>query len=305
MLRSLLLLTALISTPPLAAAADPYVVILGVAQDAGHPQAACQKSCCKLAFDDPSKGHLVAAAAIVDPDSRERWLLDVGPDVRSQLHWLDENAPGEGIDGILLTHAHIGHYTGLTHFGHEVMGAKDVPVYAMERMRAFLKENGPWSQLVSYKNITLKDLEDGTPVQLNPRIRVTPLAVPHRDEFSETVGFRIEGPNHSVFYLPDIDKWAKWATPIEGVIASVDAAFLDGTFYENGEIEGRDMAEIGHPFIEESLARFKALPPKERDKIRFIHLNHTNPALDPAGAANQAVRAAGMRVAQEGEAVSL
>jgi pyrroloquinoline quinone biosynthesis protein B len=305
MYRRLLLLTALIATPPTARAADPYLVILGVAQDAGHPQSACEKDCCKAAFEDPSKGHLVASAAIVDPDTKQRWLLDVTPDIRTQLRWLDTHAPGEGIDGILLTHAHIGHYTGLMHFGHEVMGAKGVAVYGMKRMRAFLKDNGPWSQLVSYQNIALRDLEDGVAVQLNDRIRVTPMVVPHRDEFSETVGFRVEGPGHSVFYLPDIDKWAKWDTSIEAVIASVDAAFLDGTFYENGEIPGRDMAEIGHPFIEESVARFTPLPASERDKIRFIHLNHTNPALDSSGEAHRAIRAAGMRVAQEGEVVSL
>ncbi len=303
--RLFLLLTALISTSPVAEASEPYLVILGVAQDAGHPQAACEKDHCKRAFEDPTKGHLVASAAIVDPASEERWLLDATPDVRTQLRWLDVNAPGTGVDGILLTHAHIGHYTGLMHFGHEAMGAKGVPVFAMERMRGFLADNGPWSQLVSYKNIALKALADGEAVQLNDRIRVTPILVPHRDEFSETVGFRVEGPNHSVFYLPDIDKWAKWKTPIEQMIASVDAAFLDGTFYMNGEIEGRDMAEIGHPFIEESLARFAPLPAKERNKIRFIHFNHTNPALDLDGGAAKAIQDAGLHIAREGEKVSL
>jgi pyrroloquinoline quinone biosynthesis protein B len=305
MIGQTLLLTSLIATSPVASAQDPYVVILGVAQDAGHPQAACEKPCCRAAFDDPSKGHLVAAAAIVDPVSEERWLLDVTPDVRTQLRWLDQHAAGTGVDGIFLTHAHIGHYTGLMHFGHEVMGAKGVPVYVMKRMRGFLKGNGPWSQLVDFENIVLKKLGDGVPVQLNERLTVTPLLVPHRDEFSETVGFRVEGPNHSVFYLPDIGKWAEWETPIESVVANVDAAFLDGTFYENGEIPGRDMAEIGHPFIEESLARFAPLPAEERAKIRFIHLNHTNPALDAEGAAVRDIEAAGFRVAQEGEKVGL
>jgi len=305
MLRQILLLTSLIATSPVASAADPYVVILGVAQDAGHPQAACDKACCRAAFEDPSKGHLVAAAAIVDPDSEQRWLLDVTPDARAQLRWLDQHAPGTGVDGIFLTHAHIGHYTGLMHFGHEAMGARGVPVYVMKRMRAFLQGNGPWSQLVDFENIALKDLSDGVPIQLNARLRVTPIRVPHRDEYSETVGFRVEGPKHSVFYLPDIGKWTEWETPIEEVIAKVDAAFLDGTFYENGEIPGRDMAEIGHPFIEESLARFAPLPASERTKIRFIHLNHTNPALESGGPATRAIEAAGLRVAQEGEQVAL
>lgn len=299
------MLNALIPTRPVAGATDPYLVILGIAQDAGHPQAGCAMACCRAAFEDPSKGHLVAAAAVVDPVTEQRWLLDVTPDARDQLRWLDRHAPGRGVDGILLTHAHIGHYTGLMHFGHEAMGTRRLPVYVMERMRAFLEGNGPWSQLVDYENIALVDLADGVSVQLNDRLRVTPLRVPHRDEFSETVGFRVEGPSHSAFYLPDIGKWGEWETPVEDVIAGVDAAFLDGTFYENGEIPGRDMSEIGHPFIEESLARFAPLPAAERAKIRFIHLNHTNPALVEGGDAVHAIAAAGLGVAREGEQVAL
>eukprot|EP00957_Ditylum_brightwellii_P156501 11911053-Ditylum_brightwellii.AAC.1 len=63
-------------------------------------------------------------------------------------------------DGIFLTHAHIGHYTGLMYLGREALGAVDVPVYAMPRMRSFLKNNGPWSQLVSLGNINIQNLEE-------------------------------------------------------------------------------------------------------------------------------------------------
>ena len=171
---------------------------------------------------------------IVDPQTGQRWLLDCTPDFREQLRELDRIAPTQkspGIDGILLSHAHIGHYTGLMHLGREVMGAHQLPVFAMPRMRQFLEKNGPWSQLVTAENITICDLADGSAVKLNNRLRVTPLLVPHRDEYSETVGFRIEGPSQSVLFLPDIDKWDQWETSIEDVLRDTDVAYVDGTFF--------------------------------------------------------------------------
>ncbi len=287
---------------------DPFVVVLGIAQDAGFPQSGCGKSCCAAAWRDPSRRRHVACLAIVDPRSGQRWLIDATPDFREQLAALDEIQPAEdspALDGILLTHAHIGHYTGLMHLGREVMGARGVPVYAMPRMQQFLRGNGPWDQLVRLQNIELKPLEDGETLRLNARIRIAPLSVPHRDEYSETVGFRIEGPHRTVLYIPDIDKWERWPLPVETLIGQVDRAYLDGTFFDGNELPGRDMAEIPHPFVVESLHRFRNLPATEREKIAFIHLNHTNPLLDEASAARKQVVSAGFRVAKELEKIGL
>jgi pyrroloquinoline quinone biosynthesis protein B len=212
-----------------------------------------------------------------------------------------------GIDGIFLTHAHIGHYTGLMHLGKEVMGTKGVPVYAMPRMAGYLRTNGPWSQLVKLSNIELREMQAGTPVRL-PEFTVTPLLVPHRQEFSEVVGFRIEAAAAKILFIPDIDSWTQWdeaGTRIEDEIAKVDVAYLDGTFFANGEIPGRDMSGFPHPFIRTSLDRFAKLPAKERAKIRFIHLNHTNRALWAGTDERRAIEAAGMRVAEEGESIPL
>ena len=282
----------------------PFVVVLGVAPDAGYPQTGCQKACCKHVAKDPGLRRFASSVAVVDPDTKQRWLIDCTPDFREQLRLLDSIAPpvaAQPLDGILLTHAHIGHYSGLVHLGREVMGTKAVPVFAMPRMRDFLTQNGPWSQLVSLKNILLKELSAGKTVQLNNRVSVTPLLVPHRDEFSETVGFVVKGPSRSVLFLPDIDKWEKWKTPVEQILSKVDVAYLDGSFFTNGEIPGRDMSLIPHPFIEESLARFAKLPKPVRDRVRFIHLNHTNPALRAESAAARTIRSSGSHVAQQGE----
>ena len=287
--------------------AAPYIVVLGTAQDGGYPQAGTAPG----REWEPERRRLASSLAIVDPQSGERWLVEATPDFREQLRLLDEQAPRDGVPGltgIFITHAHVGHYAGLIQLGHEVIGAEAVPLYAMPRMQAFLSTNGPWDQLVRYRNVELRPLADGRTVHLNERIAVTPFLVPHRDEYSETVGFRIEGPTRTVIFLPDIDKWERWdaqGTRIEEAIADADVAYLDGTFYADGEIPGRDMAAIPHPFIVETMKRFADSGADTKASIRFIHLNRTNPVAWSDSPERRAVEAAGFRVAVRLERVEL
>ena len=285
----------------------PYVVVLGIAQDGGVPQAGTQHP----GWTDAAARRRVVCLALIDPASSQRWMFEATPDFREQLYQLDALAPAPtspGLDGIFLTHAHMGHYTGLLFLGHESMGAHRVPVYAMPRMRDYLRTQGPWEQLVRYENIELRALEDGARVVLNERLSVVPFRVPHRQEYSEVVGFRIQGPQRSLLFLPDIDSWEAFdaaGTRIEDVLADVDVAYLDASFYANGEIPGRDMSGFPHPFITHSMQRFTALPDAERAKVRFIHLNHTNPALRADSPERRSIEARGFRVAEELERVDL
>ncbi len=290
-----------------------YAVVLGTAQDAGVPQVGCEDECCRAAWNDPARRRLVSSLLVADARSGERFLFDATLDFVEQIerargHPPTRDLPGPRpplVDGVFLTHAHMGHYAGLLHLGREAYGASGVRVYASERMGRFLTENAPWSALVASAAIELVVLRPGFAVALADGLTVTPVAVPHREEFSDTLAFVIRGPERALLFLPDIDKWERWGTPIEEVIAGVDVALLDGTFHADGEIPGRAMADIPHPFIAESLARFEALPAGERAKILFTHLNHTNPAADPSSAAARSVRAAGMGVARDGMVIGL
>ncbi|MCA9190800.1 MAG: hypothetical protein KDB03_03520 [Planctomycetales bacterium] len=289
-------------------AAQPYVVVLGIAQDGGYPQAGCRRECCMPAWDAPSLQRWVTCLAIVDPDSSQYWLLDCTPDFKYQLHLLSQLVPQDPpltLAGVFPTHAHIGHYTGLMHLGREVMGARQVRVYSMPRLTWFLSSQGPWSQLVELDQISLLRIQAGQAIQLSHQLTVEPFIVPHRDEFSETVGFRLTGPQAKLLYIPDIDKWERWNVPIEDLVAEVDFAFLDGTFYSNDELPGRNMSEIPHPFIAESLQRFIALPDQERRKIYFTHLNHSNPAISAQSVAAKQIHEAGMSVASQGQRIDL
>jgi len=287
---------------------DKFLVVLGIAQDAGYPQAGCIKECCKAYWQGKEEKKYVTCLALVDRKANQYWLFEATPDITNQLenvqsYLLTKNNYSPA--GIFISHAHIGHYSGLMQLGREVMGAKSIPVWAMPRMDSFLKNNGPWSQLVSLKNIQLQSLKADSTVSLTASLKVTPVKVPHRDEFSETVGFVIESDKKKILFIPDIDKWEKWYKDIVAEVGKVDMALLDGTFYKYGELPGRDMREVPHPFVEESLQQFSSLSSVEKSKIVFIHFNHTNPLLKKESSEKDKVKKQGFGVAYEGMVIEL
>ncbi|MEL6812116.1 MAG: MBL fold metallo-hydrolase [Bacteroidota bacterium] len=274
------------------------LVVLGTLQDAGSPHIACSKECCVGLFDRPDPNRKVVSLGLIDGNSNRTFLFEATPDISSQVKSLKtlSQSKKELPDGIFLTHAHIGHYSGLMYLGKEATNATAVPVYTMPKMKSFLEHHGPWSQLVENNNIELQQIEKDLSLQITPNIRITPLQVPHRDEFSETVGYKIIGPNKSALFIPDIDKWEKWDTSILEMIGQVDYAFLDATFYSGEEIDMRDISEIPHPFIIESMELFKGLSPSEKKKIHFIHFNHTNPVLNTESDAFREVMTHGFNI---------
>ena len=311
-MRCLLLLLSILSLAPCDVFAqdggsEVTLVVLGNAQDGGYPHIGCTREDCRNLFLRPASGHHVVALGLVDAEAGEQFLFEATPDLPRQTFLLaeEDGAHGGMPDGIFLTHAHWGHYAGLGSLGRESLGADGVPVYAMPRMAEFLRTNGPWSQLVDLNNIDIQPLEEDRTVQAGERVAVTPIRVPHRDEFSETVGYRIQGPNRTALFIPDIDKWSKWERSLQAEVAAVDIAYLDGTFFDGAELGHRDMAEIPHPFIVESLALMAGWPAAERDKVHFIHLNHTNPLLNPDSEASRNVEASGCHVARYGDRFGL
>jgi len=288
--------------------ADTSLVLLGTVQDGGFPHIGCAKTCCQSAFNNPDEKREVISLGLIDATSNKSYLFEATPDLPKQMKRLLALAQNEAkkvVDGVFLTHAHIGHYTGLMYLGKEALGADQAKVYAMPRMQSYLSGNGPWSQLLSEKNIVLQDLSHEKTIHLSKQIKVTPFLVPHRDEFSETVGYRIEGPSKTALFIPDIDKWEKWEKDIREQISQVDYAFLDATFYSGAEINNRDISQIPHPFIIESLEKFKDLSTAEKNKIVFIHFNHTNPVIDVKSEEAQKVIRAGFRIGVAGQVFTM
>ncbi|NND15276.1 MAG: MBL fold metallo-hydrolase [Eudoraea sp.] len=282
------------------------LLILGTVQDAGRPHIDCKADCC-LPENLSRTPQNVVSLALANAEEKRFFLFEATPDITAQLRLTNEFLPDYPSlpSAVFLTHAHIGHYSGLMYFGKEAKGAKAVPVYNMPRMSVFLKENGPWGQLVTDDNIRLFPMVADSAIAFKSKIRVTPFIVPHRDEYSETVGYIIEGPDKKVLFIPDINKWSVWDRDIVALVEQVDLAFLDGSFYDEKELPGRNMEEIPHPFIIESMALFDGLSPAERNKIHFIHMNHTNPLLDSTSLEYKQVTMKGYRIAQQGELYDL
>ena len=285
----------------------PYVLVLGTAQDGGLPQIACEGPQCADARRNPERRRLVTSLLVVDPASGRRWLIDATPDLPEQVELARGHGAPRGpgrpplFDGVFITHGHTGHYGGLLHLGREAYGGATLDVFGPLRFTEFLRANGPWELSTRLGHLNPRTLAPDEPFELAPGLTITGHLVPHRDEYSETYAYVVRGPGGALLYLPDIDKWERWERSIEDLITEVDVALLDGSFYADGEIPGRAMADIPHPFLVESLARFASLPDGERAKVRFTHLNHTNPASDPRSAAAREVRAAGMAIATDGE----
>lgn len=275
--------------------------VLGTIQDGGIPHMGCSKECCSNYFLSKKSRIGVSSLGVSNLKHNTNYIIDATPNINFQLIDLIGNAdPSKKLNGIFLTHAHMGHYAGLLNFGRESLNSKNIPLYLMPKFYNFILNNGPWNQLVELNNIKLNKIYNGEKVILHNNLSFTPIQVPHRDEYSETVGYVIEGTHKKALYIPDIDKWAKWEVSIVEMIKSVDYAFLDGTFFDEKEINNRDISEIPHPFIIESLKLFKELDESEKSKVYFIHLNHTNPVLNSESSEYKKVISAGFNIAKTG-----
>src|SRR5690606_25277372 len=123
-------------------------------------------------------------------DDGGAFLIDVSPDIKEQesrllrlpayaargaANPIDKLRAGPfdklragPFDGVLLTHAHMGHYVGLAHFGREAANTDRLPVWCTSKMAAFSRENAPWDQLVSLGNIELHDRDVGATTSSSP-----------------------------------------------------------------------------------------------------------------------------------------
>ncbi|WP_411894709.1 MBL fold metallo-hydrolase [Winogradskyella sp. A2] len=281
---------------------NQYITVLGIAQDAGYPQINCKKECCTRYFNELESKKLVSCLGLIDTMAQKKWLFDATPDIIEQTNVLNKQhlSNDNVIDGIFLTHAHIGHYTGLMQLGREALGAKNIPVFTMPRMKSYLEKNGPWSQLINLKNIELQSLSNDSTILLNKSLKVTPFIVPHRDEYSETVGYKIEGNSKSAIFIPDIDKWDTWERSIIDEVKKVDYAFLDASFFRDGELE-RDMSKIPHPFTTQTTSLFQNESMETKNKIYFIHFNHTNPTIRDSHPLKDSIQSLGFNFAKQGD----
>ncbi len=282
-----------------------YIYILGNVQDAGLPHIGCQHKFCNDKFNEFEE-YFTTSLAVVDPINKKYILFEATPDLPYQLNYLDKKIFKKFLlpESIFITHAHIGHYAGLMYFGREALGSKGLKVNVLPKMANFLQSNGPWSQLVEINNIKIQDLNFGVNVSELKNITITPIEVPHRDEYSETAGFIIEGKTKKALFIPDIDKWEKWDKDLKQLVNEFDYLLLDATFYDSKEIN-RDISEIPHPLVSETINLLDSLSNESKNKVYFIHMNHTNLMLDPMSELSKFIYSKGYNIARVGQRIYL
>ncbi|MDA8630420.1 MBL fold metallo-hydrolase [Flavobacteriaceae bacterium] len=297
MIRVINLVTFLIITISVNSQSE-YIYILGNTQDAGLPHIGCQHPFCEDNFNVYEE-HYTTSIAVVNSDLKKYILFEATPDITFQLNNLKKNIFGEFLlpESIYITHAHVGHYTGLMYFGREALGAKELMVKVLPRMSNFLQNNGPWSQLVDINNIKIKEINFGSSTKELANIDITPVKVPHRDEYSETAGYIIKGKNKKALFIPDIDKWEKWDRDLSQLAKEFDFLLIDATFYDSKEIN-RDISEIPHPLVTETIDLLSGLNTENRSKVYFIHMNHTNMMLDPNSELSKLITSKGFNIAR-------
>lgn len=282
--------------------------VLGRAQDGGLPHLGCDRECCESGRRE-GRRETPACLGIHDRETGRLALIEATPAIEEQVALLHQltSSPLRGrtpVDAILITHAHIGHYLGLAQLGREVTSSQRLPVHVSSRMGEFLSAQAPWSQLVELEQVELHAFALGTRFEPLPGMSITATQVPHRDEFSDTVAFTIEGPNRRVLFVPDIDSWSRTAGLLETLIAEVDVAYLDATFYDGRELPGRDLREIPHPLMVDTMEMLEERATANPGRFRFIHLNHTNPAWHEPELERDLERR-GFRIARVGERIEL
>ena len=282
-----------------------FIYILGNVQDAGLPHIGCQHKFCKEKFNEFEQ-FFSTSIAVVDSANKKYILFEATPDLPYQLNYLETEVFNEFIlpESIFITHAHIGHYAGLMYFGREALGAKNIMIKVLPKMSNFLRTNGPWSQLVDINNIKIQNLSFDENTDELSNITITPIQVPHRDEYSETAGFIIKGKNKKALFIPDIDKWEKWNKNLKQLVHDFDYLLLDATFYDSKEIN-RDISEIPHPLVSETITLLDDISLEAKNKIYFIHINHTNLMLDPQSELSKFVISKGFNIARLGQKLYL
>lgn len=271
------------------------VLILGAAQDAGLPQLGCRCNNCQSVRSGTLDADTAASIALIDHSINKFWIVDATPDIRDQLEYLERQCPGYEMAGVILTHAHMGHYAGLMFLGRESINTTKIPVFCTDTMAEFLKNNAPWQQLVSLENIQLNIISSGHPFVLSEQITCSAQLVPHRAEYSDTLAISVFGQNKSLFFCPDIDRWETWHANIRDVVSLHDVSLVDATFFDANELPGRDMSKIPHPLVIDTLERLSGVT----TEAVLIHINHTNPIYQDETIIAQ-VLSAGLNVAKRG-----
>jgi len=303
------------------------VKVLGSAAGGGFPQWNCGCSNCFALRSGRLRGHARTQTQIAfSIDSKDWFLLNASPDLRTQILAMTELAPPEGsrrspVAGVFLTGADVDAVAGLLH----LRESTPLCIFCTPAVQRILREENSMFRVLDRATPAAQWRGISTLPQIGPaaagdpsseasfRFSAVPLGGSYPDYVScalrsklaadeANIGQLIELGEKRMFFAPSLasgsNEWKKLAE-------SSDLLFLDGTFWSDDELirvtgSGKTAHEIGHVPLSGEGGLLEQFPERARGRRILIHINNTNPILDEDSAEYRAVREAGWEIAHDG-----
>ena len=278
------------------------VTVLGISQDGGHPQPGCLRSCCA----NITEPHYPVSLGIRSSEGTNL-LIEATRHLGDQFTIWGQTK----VDHLLLTHAHLGHVDGLGLFGREAIAARGIELHVSDDMYHLIDRTPQWNLMIQQGVFNLQTFTAGDVVFSQGELSIEAVRIPHRAELSDMHAFIIRGKSKSLLFLTDHDTWKETlavhnCSTIRELLGklNVDIAFIDGTFWSEDELAGRNQETVPHPPVLQTL---KMLGEKKQGdpEIIFTHLNHTNPLYNRDSEQYAEVKRLGWSVAHQGQRFTL
>ncbi len=293
--------------------------LLGTAAGGGIPQWNCACSLCTLSRAHPQIAPpRLQLQASFSADGESWFLINASPDLRFQIEANPElhSKPQLGqrntpIQGIVLTSADLDQVLGLL----LLREFQPLRVYATSLVRQVLEANSFIRMLQRVPNqLTWIPITPGTPFQLAGKITCTPIPLQgslpfyardlniHETPGHASLGLLLESDGLRIAYTPSLPEITE---EILAIYETSDIILVDGTFWSNAELSrtqaGTPSARsIGHIPMSGHDGTIAQLAGLTRPKKIFVHINNTNPVLDPRSAEYKQVIDAGWQIGHDG-----
>ncbi|WP_440995872.1 pyrroloquinoline quinone biosynthesis protein PqqB [Arhodomonas sp. SL1] len=300
--------------------------VLGSAAGGGFPQWNCNSPRCVEARSGRLVGERRTQSSIALSGDDRHWLLvNASPDIRQQII---DNPPlyprgairSSGIAAVLLVDSQVDHVTGLIMLRES---REPLPVYCSPRVEEDLRTGFPLLEMLRhYCGTQVRPLPlDGRSVEPaeTPGVRVTPVPLtskpppysPHRDDPKpgDNIGLVIDSRDSGrrAFYAPGLGAVEPHLKPW---LESADVILVDGTTWTDDEMERvvggtKTAREMGHLPLTGAGGMLEILDAYPGARRILIHINNTNPVLDPDSAERARLRELGIEVAHDGMEIEL
>lgn len=306
--------------------------VLGTAAGGGVPQWNCNCPNCRDARLGRQPRRLQSALAI-SPDGAAWYLVNATPDVREQLDRMPAAFPGPGIResplrGVLLTDAELDHTVGLLYLRE---GAR-WRLYATGAVLDVLETAFPVLPILRAYSplLTVQEVSPGGSFTIEGarraiRVHVTAMSdrLPLYAGSGRRHAARGEAPpapgavvaltfedlhsGRKALYAPGVRR----LTPaLEREVRQADLVLLDGTFWSEEElrtlgVSARTASDMDHLPMGGPSGTANWLQRLPGPVRRFVHVNNTNPALDPHSPERRLLREMGLDIAEDGWEVEL